>query len=171
LRSLHRNRLGAEGAAALAPALAANGGLAGLTDLNIAVNWIKDEGITAICNAVQGNKESKLATLNVACSAISPVGATAVAAMVAVTGRLTSLDLSNNAGGITAESIAAIADALRVNGALTKLSLAWNELEKQGIKALCEALNQNLTLEELDLWPQLSWFRGGSSSSSSASDC
>ena len=139
----------------------------GLTELNSAVNWIKDEGITAICNAVQGNKESKLALLNVACSAMSPVGARAVAAMVAVTGGLTSLDLSNNAEGLTAEGITAIGDALRVNGALTKLSLAWNALEKQGIKAICEALNQNLTLKELDLMPQPSWFRGGSSSSSS----
>ena len=87
--------------------------------------------------------------------------------MVAVTGGLTSLDLSNNAEGLTAEGITAIGDALRVNGALTKLSLAWNALEKQGIKAICEALNQNLTLTELDLMPQPSWFRGGSSSSSS----
>ena len=95
----------------------------GLTELNIAVNWIKDEGITAICNAVQGNKESKLATLNVACSAMSPVGARAVAAMVAVTGGLTSLDLSNNAEGLTAEGITAIGDALRVNGTAAPAAL------------------------------------------------
>ena len=93
LRSLSHNSLGAEGAAALAPALAANGSL---TELNIAVNTIKDEGITVICNAVQGNKETKLASLDVVHNYISPVGATAVAAMVAVTGALTECDLRFN---------------------------------------------------------------------------
>jgi hypothetical protein len=102
-----------------------------LTELNIAGNSIKDEGITAICNAVQSNKLTKL---NVAGNNISPVGATAVAAMVAVTGGLTSINLSYNQlcgvwrtdryslhGTYTAEGIAAIADAMRVNGALTKI--------------------------------------------------
>jgi Ran GTPase-activating protein (RanGAP) involved in mRNA processing and transport len=78
----------AEGITAIADALRVNGGL---TELNIAGNSIKDEGITAICNAVLGNKESKLAKLNVAGNNISPVGATAVAAMVAVTGALTKM--------------------------------------------------------------------------------
>jgi Ran GTPase-activating protein (RanGAP) involved in mRNA processing and transport len=40
---------------------------------------------------------------------------------------------------------------LGVNGALTKLSLAWNKLEEEGTKAICEALKQNKTLKELDL--------------------
>jgi Ran GTPase-activating protein (RanGAP) involved in mRNA processing and transport len=72
------------------------------------------------------------------------------------------LDLSNNElcgicinqygqGPYTAEGITAIAYALRVNGALTKLSLAWNKLEEEGTKAICEALKQNKTLKELDL--------------------
>ena len=121
----------AEGITAIADALRVNGGL---TELNIAGNSIKDEGITAICNAVQGNKEGKLAKLNVAGNNMSPVGATAVAAMVAVTGALTSIDLSYNQlcgvridhrgrenGTYTAAGIIAIADALRVNGALTKI--------------------------------------------------
>ncbi len=76
----------AEGITAIADALRVN---SGLTELNLAGNSIKDEGITAICNAVQGNKESKFAKLNVAGNHISPVGANAVAAMVAVTGALT----------------------------------------------------------------------------------
>ena len=40
---------------------------------------------------------------------------------------------------------------LGVNGALTKLSLAQNELEEEGTKAICEALEQNTTLKELDI--------------------
>ena len=54
-------------------------------------------------------------------------------------------------GTYTAEGITAIADALRVDGALTKLSLAQNNLEEEGTKAICEALEQNTTLKELDI--------------------
>ena len=44
-----------------------------------------------------------------------------------------------------------MAKMVGVNGALTKLSLAHNRLEKEGTKAICEALKQNKTLKELDL--------------------
>jgi len=40
---------------------------------------------------------------------------------------------------------------LGVNGGLTKLSLAENKLEEVGTKAICEALEQNTTLKELDI--------------------
>ena len=49
------------------------------------------------------------------------------------------------------EGVQAIACALRDNGALTKLSLAQNKLEEAGTKAICEALEQNKTLKELDI--------------------
>eukprot|EP00900_Chrysochromulina_parva_P019069 jgi/Chrpa1/27163/Chrysochromulina_OHIO_Genome00026158-RA len=77
-----------------------------------------------------------------------------------VTGGLTSLDLSNNllcgvttfgGGTYTAEGITAIAEALRVNDGLTKISLANNELGEEGTKAICEALEQNKMLKELDI--------------------
>jgi Ran GTPase-activating protein (RanGAP) involved in mRNA processing and transport len=54
-------------------------------------------------------------------------------------------------GTYIAEGIIVIADTLRVNGALTKLSLARNNLEEEGTKAICEALEQNMTLKELDI--------------------
>jgi len=38
-----------------------------------------------------------------------------------------------------------------VTGGLTKLSLAENKLEEEGTKAICEALEQNTTLKELDI--------------------
>ena len=60
-------------------------------------------------------------------------------------------DDGDQEGTYTAEGITAIADALRVNGALTKLSLAQNELEEEGTKAICEALEQKTTLKELDI--------------------
>ena len=99
MHSLSQNRLGAEGAEALAPALAANGAL---TSLNLGDN------------------------------------------------QLCGLDKYGD-GTYSAEGITAIADALRVNGALTKLSLAQNKLEEEGTKAICEALEQNTTLKELDI--------------------
>ena len=89
LHSLSRNNLGAAGAAALAPALAANGGLA---ELSIYGNRVGDEGVGAICEAIQNNKETKLTSLNFGLNGIGPVGANAVAAMVAVTGALTKME-------------------------------------------------------------------------------
>ena len=120
----------AEGITAIADALRVNGGL---TALNLKSNHLGDEGVSAVCETIQSNKETKLASLNFGDSDIGPVGANAVAAMVAVTGGLTSIDLSGNQlcgirtgygnqqGTYTAEGITAIADALRVNGALTKI--------------------------------------------------
>jgi hypothetical protein len=85
---------GSAGARHVAKMVGVNGGL---TALNLSQNYLKDEGVSAICKAIQSNKETKLASLNFKNNGISPVGANAVAAMVAVTGGLTSLDLSNNA--------------------------------------------------------------------------
>ena len=141
MRRLSNNCLGAAGAAALAPALAANGGLTsinlygnklcggvwtddwsdykaeqdgnytakgiiaiadalrvngGLTALDLSLNNLDDEGVSAVCEAIQSNKETKLASLNFRQNNIGPVGANALAAMVAVTGSLTECGLSYN---------------------------------------------------------------------------
>ncbi len=87
-------------------------------------------------------------------------GGMVIAGLIPVMGGLTSLDLSSNQlcgvdcygrGTYSAEGITAIADALRINGALTKLLLAQNFLKEAGTKAICEALEQNTTLKELDI--------------------
>ena len=83
----------AEGITAIADALRVNGGL---TALDVSNNCLEDEGVSAVCEAIQSNKETKLASLNFRNNDIGPVGANAVAAMVAVTGALTSLNLSSN---------------------------------------------------------------------------
>jgi NLR family CARD domain-containing protein 3 len=83
----------AEGITVIADALRVNGGL---TALDLSFNELKDEGVSAVCEAIQSNKETKLASLNMAMTRIGPVGAKSVAAMVAVTGGLTSIDLSGN---------------------------------------------------------------------------
>ena len=152
-----RPGIGVEGGMLLAHLVPAMGGL---TALDLSNNDLRDEGVSAVCEAIQSNKETKLSSLNFKHNGIGPGGANAVAAMVAATGGLTSIDLSGNQlcglddyaqGAYTAEGIIVIADALRVNGALMKLSLASNYLKEEGTKAICEALKQNKTLKELDL--------------------
>jgi hypothetical protein len=79
----------AEGITAIADALRVNGGL---TALDLSINYLKDEGVRAVCEAIQSNKETKLASLNFfnfENDDIGPGGANAVLAMVAVTGALT----------------------------------------------------------------------------------
>jgi Ran GTPase-activating protein (RanGAP) involved in mRNA processing and transport len=61
----------------------------GLRALDLSFNELKDEGVSAVCEAIQSNKETKLASLNFEDNGIGPVGAKSVAAMVAVTGALT----------------------------------------------------------------------------------
>ena len=87
--SLSGNLFGPVGAIALAEALLVNGAL---TALILSYNRLEDEGVSAVCKAIQSNKETKLAFLNFERNFIGPVGANAVAAMVAVTGALTKLE-------------------------------------------------------------------------------
>eukprot|EP00900_Chrysochromulina_parva_P012181 jgi/Chrpa1/20964/Chrysochromulina_OHIO_Genome00026601-RA len=173
------NNISPVGANSVAAMVAVTGGLMAL---NLSHNYLKDEGVSAVCEAIQSNKETKLASLNFKNNGISPVGANAVAAMVAVTGGLTSINLSGNYlcgirtdsygdqhGTYTAEGITAIADALRVNGALTSISLANNMISGiggqfsdgsgdlrgafsiEGIAALADALSKSMTLRSVDL--------------------
>ncbi len=79
----------AEGFTAIADALRVNGAL---TALDLSFNSLKDEGVSAVCEAIQSNKETKLTSLNFSYNVIGPVGANAVAAMVAVTGGLTKME-------------------------------------------------------------------------------
>ena len=62
-----------------------------VTELNLFNNTIEDQGVTAICEAVQSNKETKLASLNVGRNGIGPAGAKSVAAMAAAIASLTSV--------------------------------------------------------------------------------
>ena len=99
--SLSKNQLGAEGAQNLAEFLPV---LPSLTELNLYGNEVKDEGVTVICEAVQSNKETKLASLNVGINKIGPAGAKSVAAMAAVIASLTRLDVRYHALGEEGEA-------------------------------------------------------------------
>ena len=76
MRSLRWNRLGAEGAAALAPALAANGSL---TTVYLTGNKLGDEGWGAIFAAICGNKDSKIMAMDASSENIGPAGVKLIA--------------------------------------------------------------------------------------------
>ena len=92
MRSLRWNRLGAEGAAALAPALAANGSL---TTVYLTGNKLGDEGWGAIFAAICGNKDSKIMCMDMSSFfvEISPAGVKLIAEALrmSVTGSMTNL--------------------------------------------------------------------------------
>jgi len=157
LRSLSGNRLGAEGAAALAPALAANGAL---TKLSLAQNKLEEEGTKAICEALEQNTTLKELDISghrfLGSNIEGSAGAKHVAKMLGVNGGLTSIDLRDNQlcgiwidrrgnqnGTNTAEGIVAIADALRVNGSLTSVKLRDNRLGDEGWGAIFAAICAN----------------------------
>jgi hypothetical protein len=129
--SMVETRIGPVGAKSVAAMVAVTGGL---TALDLSFNELKDEGVSAVCEAILSNKETKLASLSMVETRIGPVGAKSVAAMVAVTGALTECNLKCNPcigenayrGTYAAEGITAIADALCVNGALTECNLKCN---------------------------------------------
>jgi Ran GTPase-activating protein (RanGAP) involved in mRNA processing and transport len=60
-----------------------------LKALDLSFNELNDDGVSAVCEAIQSNKETKLTSLNMGANGIGPMGAKSVAAMVAVTGALT----------------------------------------------------------------------------------
>ena len=82
-----------EGINAIADAIRVNGAL---TELCIDGNYVGDEGVSAVCEAIQSNKETKLSSLNFKDNGIGPVGAKSVAAMVAVICTLTECNLRLN---------------------------------------------------------------------------
>ena len=68
---------------------------AALTSLDVSDNEeLGEQGVTAICDALQSNKETKLVSLNVSETGIGPAGAKAVVAMAAV---VTAVEMSTAA--------------------------------------------------------------------------
>ena len=102
---------GTAGAKHVANMLLVNGGL---TALDLSSNDLNDEGVSAVCEAIQSNKETNLALLNFKNNGISPVGANAVAAMVAVTGSLTVTNLLHNK--LDAESAKMLSEVAKQKG-------------------------------------------------------
>jgi len=118
---LKEKGVGVEGGMAVAGLMPVMGAL---TKLSLAQNKLEEAGTKAICEALEQNTTLK------------------------------ELDISGDwQGSNTGGSAGAkhVAKMVRVNGALTTLSLAQNMLGEEGTKAICEALEQNKTLKELDI--------------------
>ena len=142
---LSHNKLGPEGAKALAPALAAN---ASLTKLNLSGNMISGIG---------GEHSDGSGALR---GSFSVEGIQAIANALSKSKTIQSVDLSNNAlaglnlsghGTFHAEGVEAIAGALHVSASLTVLILKDNGLGPQGAKHLSDALKVNKSITELDI--------------------
>jgi Ran GTPase-activating protein (RanGAP) involved in mRNA processing and transport len=86
---LSGKKLGVASAVVIASLIGVN---RALTDLDLSQNYLKDKGVSAVCEAIQNNKETKLASLNVSDNGIRSAGAKSLAAMVAVTGALTEIE-------------------------------------------------------------------------------
>jgi len=67
-----------------------------LTSLGLGLTDLKDEGVASICDALQNNDKTKLASLEIEANNIGTSGAKSVAAMLAVTPSLTWLNIGSN---------------------------------------------------------------------------
>jgi Ran GTPase-activating protein (RanGAP) involved in mRNA processing and transport len=129
--NLSQNELDAEDARALAPALT----MTTLAHVDMRGNKIAGEGTTQLSTAVLGNLKIEM---------FNEIPLKEMRA-----DSLTELDL--NGKGVGVEGGMVVAGLIPVMGGLTKISLAKNELGEEGTKAICEALEQNKTLKELDI--------------------
>ena len=149
-----RNGLGAQGAAALAPAAAASGTLR-LLDLSL--NEIGDEGVCALARAfgeagaggAGGDDDAGLTALSLTANGISARGARALADVLGSgLRRLSSLRLGKNS--LLPAGASALAAALP-GCALTELHLGGCYVADQGAAALGAALSAGARLTTLDL--------------------
>ena len=85
----------------MAKMLGVNGSL---TNLSIYGNSIMDEGVGVVCEAIQNNKNTKLASLDIGDNGMSQMGAKSVGSMLAVNGSLTKLDARGNRMGSDGEA-------------------------------------------------------------------
>ena len=84
---VRHNKLGPEGAKALAPALVRTS----LTKILVGRNGLGDEGTTILCDALRESTVSKVEELDLQWNKIGPNGAKAITALCAVRGSLTSV--------------------------------------------------------------------------------
>ena len=140
---LSENRVGADGAAELFAALAANrtlatlllrandvqGGVASLeslrensalTDIDVGHNGIRGEQVELMCGALAVNKT--LRKLNLQHNTLQARGAVLIAVALTANSALATVNLRGNALG--AEGSAALAEALKVNSSLKELVLS-----------------------------------------------
>ena len=154
---------------------------ASVTKILVGINVLRDEGATAICNALQESKVTRVQELDLSENDIGPDGAKAVAAMAAVVGSLTKILVNNNflggkgtimlcdalreskvskvqelhlgSNGIGRDGAKAIAALCAARSAVTKMLVPDNRLRDEGTTILCDALRESTVskVQELDL--------------------
>jgi Ran GTPase-activating protein (RanGAP) involved in mRNA processing and transport len=156
LGSLSQNRLGAEGAAALAPALAAN---VGLTRVYVRHNNIAGDGAAQLAAAVLGNlkiemfneipikemRANSLTELDLNGKDFGVEGGMVIAGLIPVMGALTSVDLKDNQLGD--EGWGAIFAAICGNkdSKIMSLDASSENISPDGVKLIAEALRTSVT--------------------------
>jgi Ran GTPase-activating protein (RanGAP) involved in mRNA processing and transport len=156
--NLGYNRIGDEGAAALAAVLHVN---ASLSELDLNKNDIGAAGAAALIAAVPPHARGGpgLATLNLSHNAIGAAGASALAEALRENTTITELGLVNCDVGD--EGAAALAEALEVNTSLSGLDLPRNSIGTAGASALAEGLRGNSVLHRLTLYSNSNIGRAG----------
>jgi len=138
----HSNIGGSAGAKHVAKMLGVNGGLMAL---DLSNNGLEDEGVSAVCEVIQSNKETKLASLNFMHNGISPVGSKSVAAMVAVTGALTSVKLGGNKLGDEGWGAIFAAVCGSKDSKIMSLDASSGNIGPAGVKLIAEVLRKSIT--------------------------
>lgn len=154
---LTKNKIGAEGAAALGDALRTN---TTLTDLGMAKNPLEDAGCAAIADAVGANTESGLCRLDLSQCSFGDIGATALADALETDGgkqwgtQISALFLGRNA--ISDEGADVLADALEDSINLKELYLGGCRIKDRGAKLLVECLKVNASVINLNIGDNVS---------------
>jgi hypothetical protein len=118
-----------------------------VTDIDLHLNDIGDEGASALADALKVNTSVK--TINLGCNRIGNEGAAALADALKENMSLTTIDLASN--GIGDQGASVLADALTVNTSVTSINLDSNTIGNQGATALADALQVNTSVTYMDL--------------------
>jgi NLR family CARD domain-containing protein 3 len=136
LLSLENNKIGDDGAKAVAALLA----VSSMAELNLAVNLIGDEGAVALGAGLAASRTLK--ALSLYHNKVSDHGTSAIGNTLE-TSALETLDLSFNA----VRSVDALAEALWGNSSLSDLDLSGNQIGDEGALKLSKAVEVNRTLK------------------------
>jgi len=142
--NLSGNRIGNEGATALAAAV---GRSSTLTKLHLAKCEIGDEGASMLAEALLRNP--RLVQLDMRYNRIGPKGASNLAAVLATDKSLTMLGMYSNRIGN--EGVTMLAHALKKNTRLIATCLGENDIGDEGAQKVAEALSSNAALTAIDL--------------------
>ncbi|KAL0229348.1 hypothetical protein GEMRC1_013966 [Eukaryota sp. GEM-RC1] len=141
---LRCNRIGSEGARALAEALKVN---STIIEIYLDKNSIGPEGARALAEALKVN--STIIEIYLDKNSIGPEGARALGEALKVNSTITHISLFANSIG--SEGARALAEALKVNSTVAEIYLDENSIGPEGARALAEALKVNSAITYINL--------------------